>query len=134
MLVGLSPSFIPALWNIGILHHKKTNLRNNMRQSVHTFIILTFLIFKVWILTGDKKETAINISRSCGHWRPNMQLIDIAGKVTYIKYSIHSWKGYSQQEPLQRYLLTCQANSAFLGRFFFALGSSNSEGASRNSK
>ena len=32
-------------------------------------------------------------------------------------------------EPLQRYLLTCLANSAFLGRFFFALGSSNSEGA-----
>ena len=31
-------------------------------------------------------------------------------------------------EPLQRYLLTCQANSAFLGRFF-ALGSSKSEGA-----
>ena len=38
------------------------------------------VLFKVWILTGDKKETAINISRSCGHWRPNMQLIDIAGR------------------------------------------------------
>ena len=36
-------------------------------------------------------------------------------------------------EPLQRYLLTCLANSAFLGRFF-ALGSSNSEGVSRISK
>jgi phospholipid-translocating ATPase len=30
---------------------------------------------KVWILTGDKKETAINISSSCGHYRPNMQLL-----------------------------------------------------------
>ena len=30
-------------------------------------------------------------------------------------------------QPLQRCLLTCQANSAFLGRFF-VLGSSNSEG------
>ena len=30
-------------------------------------------------------------------------------------------------KPPQRYLLTCRANSAFLGRFF-ALGSSNSEG------
>ena len=29
-------------------------------------------------------------------------------------------------KPLQRYLLTCQANSAFIGRFFFALASSNS--------
>ena len=36
-------------------------------------------------------------------------------------------------EPLQRYLLTCQADSAFLGRFF-ALGSSNSEGARSISK
>ena len=36
-------------------------------------------------------------------------------------------------EPLQRYLLTCLANSAFLGRFC-ALGSSNSEEASRSSK
>jgi hypothetical protein len=37
-------------------------------------------------------------------------------------------------EPLQRYLLTCQANSAFHGRFVFALGSSNSEGAFFNLK
>ena len=36
-------------------------------------------------------------------------------------------------EPLQRYLLTCQANSAFLGRIF-ALGSNNSEGARGISK
>jgi hypothetical protein len=36
-------------------------------------------------------------------------------------------------EPLQRYLLTCQANSAILGRFF-ALGSSNFEGGSLNFK
>ena len=34
---------------------------------------------------------------------------------------------------LQRYLLNCQANSAVLGRFF-ALGSSNSEGANMISK
>lgn len=34
---------------------------------------------KVWILTGDKKETAVNISWACGHLRPNMKTIDIAG-------------------------------------------------------
>ena len=51
-----------------------------------------FHFFKVWILTGDKKETAINISRSCGHWRPNMQLIDIAGKVIDTKYSMPDQK------------------------------------------
>ena len=34
---------------------------------------------KVWILTGDKKETAINISWSCGHLRKGMEIIDLAG-------------------------------------------------------
>ena len=31
---GFPPSLIPALWNIGILHHKKAKLRKHMRQSV----------------------------------------------------------------------------------------------------
>ena len=30
-------------------------------------------------MTGDKKETAINISRSCGHLRKGMEIIDLAG-------------------------------------------------------
>ena len=41
---------------------------------------------KVWILTGDKKETAINISQSCGHLLPNMSLIDIAGSISYFTH------------------------------------------------
>jgi P-type E1-E2 ATPase len=28
---------------------------------------------KVWVLTGDKKETAINISHSCKHFSPKME-------------------------------------------------------------
>ena len=35
---------------------------------------------QVWILTGDKKETAVNISYSCGHFQRGMQIVDIAGK------------------------------------------------------
>ena len=34
---GFPPSLIPALWNIGILHHKKVKLRKLMRQSVHSW-------------------------------------------------------------------------------------------------
>lgn len=34
---------------------------------------------KVWVLTGDKKETAINISNSCKHFSPNMEHLDITG-------------------------------------------------------
>ena len=36
MLVGVaSLSLIPALWNIGILHHNKAKLRKHMSQSVY---------------------------------------------------------------------------------------------------
>ena len=35
---GFPPSLIPALWNIGILYHKKAKLRKHMRQSVCGFM------------------------------------------------------------------------------------------------
>ncbi|XP_071839272.1 phospholipid-transporting ATPase IF-like isoform X3 [Apostichopus japonicus] len=28
---------------------------------------------KIWVLTGDKQETAVNISHSCGHFQPSMR-------------------------------------------------------------
>jgi len=34
-----------------------------------TLIRLGAAGIKTWVLTGDKKETAINISFSCGHFR-----------------------------------------------------------------
>eukprot|EP00041_Stephanoeca_diplocostata_P035292 m.1238722 g.1238722 ORF g.1238722 m.1238722 type:complete len:848 (-) comp24672_c0_seq11:2992-5535(-) len=33
---------------------------------------------KVWVLTGDKKETAISISLTCGHTSSDMKLLEIA--------------------------------------------------------
>ena len=38
------------------------------RNGTKRFEIASLL--KVWVLTGDKKETAINISFSCGHFMP----------------------------------------------------------------
>ena len=38
MLVGvtpLSPSLIPTLWNIGILHYKQAKLHKDMQHSVY---------------------------------------------------------------------------------------------------
>jgi phospholipid-translocating ATPase len=32
---------------------------------------------KIWVLTGDKKETAINISNSCKHFSPDMVKVEI---------------------------------------------------------
>ena len=51
-------------------------LQENVKE---TLVALGDAGIKVWVLTGDKKETAINISQSCGHFLPSMSLIDIAG-------------------------------------------------------
>ena len=32
---------------------------------------------KIWVLTGDKKETAINISHSCSHFSNEMQMLTL---------------------------------------------------------
>ena len=51
-------------------------LQENVKE---TLVALGDAGIKVWVLTGDKKETAINISASCGHFLPGMTMIDIAG-------------------------------------------------------
>ncbi|KAK3727334.1 hypothetical protein QZH41_018176, partial [Actinostola sp. cb2023] len=35
---------------------------------------------KVWVLTGDKQETAVNISHSCGHFKHGMELMFVVKK------------------------------------------------------
>ena len=37
--IGFPPSFIPAIPNIGILHHKKANLPKHLQQSVCIFFV-----------------------------------------------------------------------------------------------
>ena len=37
---------------------------------------------RVWILTGDKKETAVSISLASGHLDPDMELADLTGLST----------------------------------------------------
>ena len=47
MLVGvafLPPSLIPALQNIGILHHKKAKLPKHLQHSVYIYDIHTYLL------------------------------------------------------------------------------------------
>ncbi len=45
-----------------------------------TLVRLGMAGVKVWVLTGDKKETAVNISYSCGHFQRGMQVVDLAGQ------------------------------------------------------
>ncbi|XP_020622281.1 probable phospholipid-transporting ATPase IF isoform X1 [Orbicella faveolata] len=35
---------------------------------------------KVWVLTGDKEETAVNISHSCGHFKTGMEIMFVTKK------------------------------------------------------
>jgi len=37
---------------------------------------------KVWVLTGDKQETAVNISHSCGHIKKGMEVMMVTQKKT----------------------------------------------------
>ena len=52
-------------------------LSQNLRE---TLVNLGLAGISVWILTGDKKETAINISYSCGHLQPGMTVLDVTGQ------------------------------------------------------
>ena len=46
-------------------------VEDKLQESVReTLVRLGAAGIKVWVLTGDKKETAINISFSCGHFMP----------------------------------------------------------------
>ena len=70
-LVAMSQAGIKVHMPFESIRVKKPNFKIN---------ILSYDFFiQVWILTGDKKETAINISRSCGHLRKGMEIIDLAG-------------------------------------------------------
>ena len=39
----------------------------------------TKIRLQVWVLTGDKLETAVNIAHSCGHFKRGMELLIING-------------------------------------------------------
>jgi phospholipid-translocating ATPase len=42
-------------------------------EVVETLQTLQMAGIKIWVLTGDKLETAINISQSCGHFTDSME-------------------------------------------------------------
>ncbi len=44
---------------------------------------------KIWVLTGDKLETAVNISESCKHFGPEMQKLQISDMTEMDKISSH---------------------------------------------
>ena len=58
-----------------------TAVEDKLQDGVReTLVNLGLAGISVWILTGDKKETAINISYSCGHLQPGMTVLDVTGQ------------------------------------------------------
>ena len=47
-----------------------------------TIVSLREAGIKVWVLTGDKQETAVNISHSCGHIKQEMEVMLVTQKKT----------------------------------------------------
>ena len=60
-------------------------MEDKLQEGVReTLVNLGLAGISVWILTGDKKETAINISFSCGHFMPAPgETFDIMCKFAY---------------------------------------------------
>ena len=58
-----------------------TAVEDKLQEGVKdTLVAMAAAGVSVWILTGDKKETAINISYSCGHLQPGMAVLDVTGQ------------------------------------------------------
>ena len=95
-----------------------------------TWIEYLWLYFVYWSMVGSELRTSL-VDFFCFQrfFRTNLahrQLLErhTTPPRTLSISGLKSWV-LKSTEPFQRYLLTCLANSAFLGRFFFALGSSN---------
>ena len=60
-----------------------TAIEDRLQQGVgDTLEAITRAGVRVWILTGDKKETAVSISLASGHLDPDMELADLTGLST----------------------------------------------------
>ena len=78
-----------------------TAIEDKLQDGVtETLNSLTRAGIAVWVLTGDKKETAVNVSLSSGHLHPDMTLLDIAG-LTSPSLISSKLRSYRQQlEPV----------------------------------
>lgn len=75
---------------------------------------------KIWVLTGDKQETAVNISHSCGHFKPNMRELKLVKQrdVAHCSQTLQQYTEQMQLDPYARYALVVDGAS-----LHFALGS-----------
>lgn len=56
----------------------KTSLVSRLQEKVQeTIEALRLAGIKVWVLTGDKHETAVSVSLSCGHFHRTMNILEL---------------------------------------------------------
>jgi len=57
-----------------------TGVEDQLQDGVEeTLEALKAAGIKVWVLTGDKLETAVNIAFSCGHFKRGMEVLELSG-------------------------------------------------------
>ena len=61
-------------------------LQDGVQETLETLRVAGI---KTWILTGDKQETAVNVSYSCGHFKKSMQVCDANCKYVSVKLQIY---------------------------------------------
>ncbi|GFG30600.1 hypothetical protein Cfor_10512 [Coptotermes formosanus] len=68
---------------------------------------------KVWILTGDKVETAVNISLSCGHLKPSARQLYLTGHTApeTCLQTLDTHRNQVSREPLEHYGLVVDGQS-----------------------
>ncbi|KAG8445141.1 hypothetical protein GDO86_010055 [Hymenochirus boettgeri] len=55
-----------------------TGVEDKLQDKVHeTIEALRLAGIKVWVLTGDKQETAVSVSLSCGHFHRTMNILEL---------------------------------------------------------
>ncbi|CAH8435997.1 unnamed protein product [Schistosoma turkestanicum] len=65
-----------------------TGVEDKLQPGVHECLKnLREAGIQVWVLTGDKEETAITVSRSAGHFTPNMSLVHLTDCEDYLSFT-----------------------------------------------
>ena len=83
-----------------------TGVEDQLQDGVpETLEALRAAGIKVWVLTGDKLETAINIAYSCGHFKRGMQLLTLTAQSSPAECQETLWRLRRKiwDEPIQNF-------------------------------
>uniref|UniRef100_A0A4W5QR37 Phospholipid-transporting ATPase n=1 Tax=Hucho hucho TaxID=62062 RepID=A0A4W5QR37_9TELE len=68
-----------------------TGVEDKLQEKVQeTIEALRLAGIKVWVLTGDKHETAVSVSLSCGHFHRTMNILELVQQKSDNECSCHS--------------------------------------------